>query len=127
MPDLRVFLQIVGVRDPASASVPVLRFRPWLVIQMTEICDEKRVSLQLCYDVEKDALRVSFVVGADIDVEPITTGAHVLTIVSQRIDDLFPSDRVCTLAVCDPGGLLGTSGHEVLEVLVHELVERFVK
>jgi hypothetical protein len=90
---------------------------------MTEICDEKLVSLQLCYDVEKDTLRVSFVVGADIEVKPIATGAHVLTIVSHRIDDLFPSDRACTLAVCDPGGLLGTSGHEVL----HELVERLVK
>ena len=61
---------------------------------MTEICDEKLVSLQLCYDVEKDALRVSFVVGADIEEKPIATGAHVLTIVSQRIDASFPSDRV---------------------------------
>jgi hypothetical protein len=107
---------------------------------MTKICDEKLVSLQLCHDVEKDALRVSFVVGVDVDVEPIAPGSHVLTVVSQRTDDLFPGDRsneidpddgsaceggsLCTVAVCDPGGLLGTPDHEVLEVLIHELVER---
>src|SRR5262245_35324793 len=101
---------------------------------MTKICDEKLVSLQLWHDVEKDALRVSFVVGADRDVESITPGAHVLTVVSQRTDDLFPDDlpkqtdlddaSLCTVAVCDPGGLLGNPGHEVLEVLIHELVER---
>src|SRR5262245_66508101 len=101
---------------------------------MTEICDQKLVSLQLCHDVEKDALRVSFVVGVDVDVEPIAPGAHVLTVVSQRADDLFPGgqlsgtdpddESLCTVAVCDPGGLLGTPGREVLEVLIHELVER---
>ena len=98
---------------------------------MTEICDEKLVSLQLCHDVEKDALRVSFVIGGDLDLEPIAPGAHVLTVVSQRADDLFPGDQteldhesLCTVAVCDPGGLLGTPGREVLEVLIHELVER---
>jgi hypothetical protein len=101
---------------------------------MTKICDEKLVSLQLCHDVEKDALRVSFVVGVDVDVEPIAPGAHVLTVVSQRTDDLFPDDQpnetdpddgsICTVAVCDPGGLLGAPGHEVLEVLIYGLVER---
>ena len=101
---------------------------------MTEICDEKLVSLQLCHDVEKDTLRVSFVIGLGLEVEPIAPGAHVLTVVSQRTDDLFPSDQanethsdelsLCTLAVCDPGGLLGTPGYEVVEVLIHELVER---
>src|SRR5262245_32402657 len=101
---------------------------------MTKICDEKLVSLQLCHDVEKDALRVSFVVGADVDIGPITPDAHVLTVVSQRTNDLFPGDQpnetdldggsLCTVAVCDPGGLLGTPGHEVFEVLIHELVER---
>src|SRR5262245_29302492 len=96
---------------------------------MTENCDEKLVSLQLCHDVEKDALRVSFVIGGDLDLEPIAPGACVLTVVSQRADDLFPGnqpndDALCMVAVCDPGGLLGTPGREVLEVLIHELVER---
>jgi hypothetical protein len=98
---------------------------------MTEICDEKLVSLQLCHDVEKDALRVSFVIGANLDLEPIAPGAHVLTVVSQRTDDLFPGEgtkleheRLCTVAICDPGGLLGAPGREVLEVLIHKLVER---
>jgi hypothetical protein len=100
---------------------------------MTETCDEKLVSLQFCHDVEKDALRVSFVVGTNVDVEPIAPGALVLTVVSQRIEDIFPADQqtetdldagLCTLAVCDPGGLLGTPDHEVLEYLIHELVER---
>jgi hypothetical protein len=101
---------------------------------MTETCDEKLVSLRFCHDVEKDALRVSFVVGTNVGVEPIAPGTLVLTVVSQRIDDVFPHDQqtesdfgdasLCTLAVCDPGGLLGTPDHEVLELLIHELVER---
>jgi hypothetical protein len=106
----------------------------WKKLAMTDICDEKLISLQFCHDVEKDALRVSFVVGDDVDVEAIAPGALVLTIVSQRIDDLFSADQpkhidlgdgsLCTLAVRDPGGLVGAPGHEVLEVLIHELVER---
>ena len=102
---------------------------------MTEICDDKLVSLQFCHDVEKDALRVSFVVGTNVDVEPIAPGALVLTVVSQRIDALFSADQrketdfgddegLCRLAVCDPGGLLGTPDHDVLLFLIHELVER---
>src|SRR5215470_16282950 len=101
---------------------------------MTECSDEKLVSLQLSHDVEKDALRVSFVIGAELDAEPIAPGAHVLTVVSQRTDALFPGDQpnettpddrsFCSVAICDPGGLLGTPGHEVLEILIHELVER---
>src|SRR5262245_47967874 len=101
---------------------------------MTEICDDMLVSLQLCHDIEKDALRVSFVIGVDPDVEPIAPGAHVLTVVSQRTDGLFPADQpnesdlddgsLCTVAVCDAGGLLGAHGHEVLQVLIYELVER---
>jgi hypothetical protein len=100
---------------------------------MTEIDDERLVSLLLCHDVEKDALRVSFVIGGDLDVGPIAPGAHVLTVVSQRTDGLFPGGRpnetdpangsLCTVAVCDPGGLLDTPGRGVLELLIQELVE----
>jgi len=122
---------LVYATTPRRKCLSSCFVRGW-VIQMTKICDEKLVSLQLCHDVENDALRVSFVVGVDVDVEPIAPGAHVLTVVSQHTDDLFPGDHpnepddgsLCTVAVCDPGGLLGTPGHEVLEVLIHELVER---
>jgi hypothetical protein len=106
-----------------------------LIIQMTKICDEKLVTLQLSHNIEEDTLRVSFVVGGGVDVEPLVPAAHhVITVVSQRTDGLFPDDRpnevdlddrsLCTLSVCDPGGLLGTPGHDVLEVLIDELVER---
>jgi hypothetical protein len=101
---------------------------------MTKICDEKLVTLQLSHDMEEDALRVSFVIGLGVDVEPLAPAAHVITVVSQRTEDLFPDDQanegdfddrsLCTLSVCDPGGLLGTPGHDVLEVLIDELVER---
>lgn len=105
-----------------------------MVIQMTKICDEKLVTLQLSHDLEEDTLRVSFVIGLGGDVEPLAPGAHVISVVSQRSDDLFPDDRandadfderrLCTLSVCDPGGLLDTPSHDVLEVLIDELVER---
>jgi len=103
-------------------------------MQMTEFGDEKLVGLQLSHDGEKDALRVSFVIGGDLDVEPIAPGAHVLTIVSQGTDALFPGHQAnesylddrsfCRVAICDPGGLLSPPGYEVLEILIHELVER---
>src|SRR5262245_52784405 len=51
-------------------------------MQMTEFGDEKLVGLQLSHDGEKDALRVSFVIGGDLDVVPIVPGAHVLTTLS---------------------------------------------
>jgi hypothetical protein len=109
----------------------ILSARP--VIDMPEVGDQEFVALQLCHDVEEDTLRVSLIVRVDVQVEAVTPCTHVLTCVTQRVDNLFPGDGpgdadlgdtgLRGLTICDPGGLLRLSDDQFLEVVIEGLVE----
>ena len=92
--------------------------------------DRRHVSLQLCHDIEKDTLGVSFAVGAT----PSSEATHVLTVVSREGEggpcgDEEPAQIDCasanpfTLAICDPGGLLAGPDQELFEFLIAQLVK----
>src|SRR5262245_5551442 len=101
---------------------------------MTKVLDQEIVGLELRYDVEQDTLDVRLIVGVNINVEPLIPVAHVVTVMAQRVDNLFSrdeheeadlGDRVFDgFAICDPGGLLNDTSHEVLKVFVELFVRR---
>jgi hypothetical protein len=96
---------------------------------MPQVGDQEFVALQLCHDVEENTLRVSLIVRVDVQVEAVTPCTHVLTCVTQRVDNLFPSDAdlgntgLRGLTICDPGGLLRLSDDQFLEGVIEGLVE----
>ena len=101
-----------------------------LVVHMAKVRKQQFVALQLRHDVEQDTFSVCFVVGVDVDIEPVTSRTHFLTVVAQRVDYLLPRDdpakanrRLRGLAICDPGGLLYRSGNQVVKVLVERLMK----
>jgi hypothetical protein len=95
--------------------------------------DRKRVSLQLCHDIEKDTLGVSFVVGVNAGETPSSEATHVLTVVSREVEGPCARDEPApigcasanpfTLAICDPGGLLAGPDQELFEFLIAQLVK----
>ena len=104
------------------------------VVQMTEVSEEEIVGLEFRHNVEENTFGVRLVVAVDIDIEPLTPVAHVLTVVAQRVDHLFPRDEpnepdlgeggFAAVTVCDPGGLLNDPGCEGLEVVIEFFMER---
>ena len=64
-----------------------------LVVQMPEVADEKFVGLELRDNVEEDTFGIRFVVGINVDVEPLAPVAHVLTVMAQRVDNLLARDE----------------------------------
>jgi hypothetical protein len=101
---------------------------------MPVVRDEQVVGLEFRNDVEEDGFGVRLIVGINVDIEPLTPVAHVLTVMSQRVDHLFARDDPGKaelgdagprgFAICDPGGLLQRTGHEQLKVFVELFVER---
>ena len=96
--------------------------------------DRRHVSLQLCHDIEKDTLGVSFAVGVNMSATPSSEATHVLTVVSREGEggpcgDEEPAQIDCasanpfTLAICDPGGLLACPDQELFEFLIAQLVK----
>ena len=59
---------------------------------MTEVSNEQVVGLELRHNVEADTLGIRLIVGADIDIEPFSPVAHVLTVMAQRVNHLFARD-----------------------------------
>jgi hypothetical protein len=110
-----------------------LVFGTRLITEMAKISYERIVGLEFRHSVEEDTLSVRFAVGVTVDVEAVTPVAHVLTVVPQRIDHLFPCDDpndsdlrdrgFGALTIRDPGCLLDAPGHEVLEVFIEKLVK----
>ena len=100
---------------------------------MSKVGDEQVVALQFRHNVEQNAFGIRFFLGVDVDVEPLTPMAHILTMVTQRVDDLFAGDQLgkgrswhgglCAFTVCDPGGLLGSAHREGLEVAIEIVME----
>jgi hypothetical protein len=99
--------------------------------------DRKRVSLQLCHNIEKDTLRVSFAVGVNVGETPSSEATHALTVVSREVEGPCAADAPApigcasanpfthpfTLAICDPGGLLAGPDQELFEFLIAQLVK----
>jgi len=124
----------VGSHEIGDSLELGLVFGASCVVQMAIVSDEQIVGLELRHNVEEDTLGVRLVVAVHVNVEPLAPVAHVLTIVAQRIDHLFPGDELnkadlgeggfAAVAVCDPGGLLDETGNEALKALVKLFVER---
>ena len=95
--------------------------------------DRKHVSIQLCHDIEKDTLGVSFAVGVNMSATPSSEATHVLTVVSREGEGACAGDapaqldcassNTLTLAICDPGGLLAGPDQGLFEFLIAQLVK----
>jgi hypothetical protein len=93
--------------------------------------DRRHVSIQLCHDIEKDTLGVSFAVGVNTSATPSSEATHVLTVVSREGEGPCAGDEPAqldcsnpfTLAICDPGGLLAGPDQELFEFLIAQLVK----